>query len=464
MSDTANDGRQSADYFLLGLVSNPFMFERGKRSSNIGLAVETAAHGNQLLRAVLDASDSERKRVVWVEEMDKAPSMYCTAAQTSAERTMINDESLGILPAYLQLFMLHVGRIRATLNVLCERVATRSFDRTLAAWIETFAQDPDIDLDEWEEVSDGAWEEFVSEFSSAPLETLEEHFGPCVLERVRIARPPADIREASLEEEPEETDVSLEEDALTADVPRSDAVQILDACGNPALSDDGEVIDGSSTSSDPVVDYIVAYTRKYLSPVIGRALVVYLERGFGQLSSELKITKAPRKTLKAIVRLVKLRFRTIVVVYDGFGTWPTVPDELRTKIVTALTELKLLLGDDAVLVFLSGTDQTPELEDQFVGSATRLAWDFQGARDLKENEDRVTRELIEHWIGMAMLSGSSTGSTVDSIDRIRDATEGSLEPFLLAAGEAIEHSVERGAEAVEDEDVAYALEQLAVEE
>ena len=55
----------------------------------------------------------------------------------------------------------------------------------------------------------------------------------------------------------------------------------------------------SRTTTRAVLDYLIEYTRAHLSPVIARGLRMYRERGLSALAEELKITKAPRKTLAA---------------------------------------------------------------------------------------------------------------------------------------------------------------------
>ena len=94
-----------------------------------------------------------------------------------------------------------------------------------------------------------------------------------------------DMRHGSFEEDGEETDDSVEIDDTIGDAPGTAA--LLEASAQRADED------------APVVDYLIEYTRAHLSPVIARALRMYKERGLSALAEEIKITKAPRKTLTA---------------------------------------------------------------------------------------------------------------------------------------------------------------------
>ncbi len=61
------------------------------------------------------------------------------------------------------------------------------------------------------------------------------------------------------------------------------------------------------------------------------------------LTAELTITKAPRKTLTALVRFARLRFRKIVLIYDGFDNWSATPADIRSQITGTLSELRWML-------------------------------------------------------------------------------------------------------------------------
>ena len=46
-----------------------------------------------------------------------------------------SDDSLNVVHAYIQLYMMRKGRVRSTLGAVGERIAFRSFDETLASYV-----------------------------------------------------------------------------------------------------------------------------------------------------------------------------------------------------------------------------------------------------------------------------------------------------------------------------------------
>jgi len=448
----------TARYRNLGLVGNPFRPRLERGDEHLEIETEALAEGHKLLSTIFEAAAAERKRTVWIEKSAKAANTYSVRAQSLAEQTLIRDDDLNILPCYLQLFMMHVGRIRATLGVVAERIATRSFDRTLAELVRTVTKEPDIGLAEWGALGPGEWDEFLAAFDSDALNAVAEHFGECVLERAIITRPGADVREVSLDAEPEEVADSEEEDEFTAKMPPANLDTVtFDACGNmvAAEPDTGEV---PAAGLSAVAEYVIAWAGTHLSPVVARGLRAYAARGFGQMSSELKITKAPRKTLAALIKLARMRFDSIVIMYDGFDNWPMVPTELKAQIVTALTEIRLMFGEDGVIVILSGTDQTPDLEEQFSGSARRVVWEFEGLRIYKSANNTVTPDLVQHWLDLAVLPGAEPIVFTDSpLAGLLDEVDGDISRFIPVAAAAVDAAADRGARTVEADDVKLGL-------
>ncbi len=98
-----------------------------------------------------------------------------------------------------------------------------------------------------------------------------------------------DIRHGNFEEDGEEADDSVEIDDTIGDAPGTAAL----------LAASAEKADEDSA----IIDYLIEYTRAHLSPVFARALRMYKERGLSALAEEIKITKAPRKTLAAAIEL-----------------------------------------------------------------------------------------------------------------------------------------------------------------
>jgi len=433
-------------YRALGLVANPFLNLRNRENESLAMALEIQSQANRLIASVDMAAAAQRGATIWVEKSDQVHSSYQRAALIWSEKALLHDEDLCVLPAYVQLFVAKVGRIRSVLNVVAERLATGSFDKTLAAWLGLHIDAPDTELSEWVAVQDGPWDEFAQAFKADPLEALAGVFGPNVMFRALEVEPPIDLRSVNLEEEPEETDVSLEDDDQTAAIPEA---VVFD-----------EDVDGDADQAivdvpDPVYVYLVALARKTLSPVIARGLKVYAARGAAPLSDELKITKAPRKTLKALVDFAALRFRRVVVVFDGYDNWNMMPQELRAKYVGALSEIKLLLGSHAIMVFLVSTDEAPELDEMF-GGGSRLAWDFPNITRLKDAE--LEAAFVESWIADATLPGSEPAvSARGLLDAFMSEADGDLQAFCAMAAAAIEDMAQRGSASLDEPAVSAGM-------
>jgi len=430
-------------YRALGLVSNPFLNVRNRDNESLAMALEIQSQANRLIASVDMAAAAQRGAIIWVEKSDQVHGSYQRSALIEAEKALLHDEDLNVLPAYVQLFVAKVGRIRSVLNVVAERLATGSFDQTLAAWLSPLIDNPDTELDEWASAEGDPWDEFARSFKVDSLQALAGVFGPNVMFRALEAEPPIDLRSVNLEEEPEETDVSPEDDASTAVIPEAVAVDELS---------DGESDEAVVDVPDPVYLYLLALARKTLSPVVARGLKVYATRGAAPLSDELKITKAPRKTLKALADLATARYRKVVVVFDGYDNWNMMPQELRAKYVGALSEMKLLLGSEVVMVFLVSTDEAPELDEMF-GGGTRLAWDFPNITELKDAG--LKDEFIESWIADATLPGSEPAvSARVLLDAFQDEATGNLEAFCAMAAAAIEDMADRGSATFDETAVA----------
>ncbi len=417
-------------YRPLGIIANPYLDRRHRDTEDLPMALEIQSQANMLLAAVDAAATADRGATFWLEKSDQVHGSYHRSALIETEKSLLQDEDLNVLHAYVQLFAAKVGRIRSVLNVIAERLATRSFDRTLAAWLSPYIATPDTELPEWE-AAEALWDDFAAEFDADPLEALAEVLGPNVMFRAIEVNPPVDLRPANLEEEPEENDSSVEDDETTSKIP--EPIEFVD--------EDEEVVEAVTDMPDPIFEYLVALARKTLSPVIARGIRVYADRGAGPLSEELKITKAPRKTLKVLARLANLRFRRVVIVFDGYDNWNIMPEELRAKYVGALSEMRLLLGSDAIMVFMVNTGEAPEMDEMFGGS-NRMMWDFPNLSKIKGNE--LAPEIVESWMACATIPGVEPGISAQGLlDTLGDDAANDLSAFATAAAAAIEDLVER---------------------
>jgi hypothetical protein len=155
--------------------------------------------------------------------------------------------------------------------------------------------------------------------------------------------------------------------------------------------------------------------------------------------------------LSAIVRFARIRFRKIVIIYDGFDNWAQTPADVRSQITGTLSELRWMLEEDAVVGIALQPGKVPELEEQF-GAGTHVDWDFPGIIPLEEAPDAIDVEMIDRWLAAATPSGGTPLTLGDPVlSALLDGSNGSLKAFVLAAGIAIENAAERGASVLDNE-------------
>lgn len=431
--------RRDAGYYAsIGLVANPFVVTP-EDGIGLGVALEIEAATNSLYALLVDAASQANPKPVLVSK-GAIPSYYPLRAIANLEATLVADERLNVLHAYIQLYMMRKGRVRSTLGVLGERLAFRSFDETLARYLHRVVDSRDEELIERVGVDAAALDEFAAALKRDPAGAVATYFGAPELERRPQLAEVLDIRLASLAADVEEGDSAAEVDDSVGEAPGTGLV----------LADEPDL------SPDAVVDYLVAYTEKHLSKVLARGLRVYRERGLAALSAELKVTKAPRKTLKALANLASARFDKMAIIYDGFDNWGAIDPELRQTIVTSLTEMRWMLDGQAVFVLLLEAGKVPELEEQF-GAATRLDWDFPGLVATQDAPDVLDRTLVDRWLASAARVASGPMTMDDPVlDALAEDARGSLEHFAAAAALAIEDAAGRGVPALDDEALAAA--------
>jgi len=415
-------------YAPLGLITNPF---RGTKGSNEpGIACEIDAAGNRLLVAIYKASFEEAPKPLWVEKNGEIPPSYSLAAIAHAETPLATDDTLNVLYAYVQLFMFKIGVTRGTLGVLAERLSFREVDTTLKAYVEKVLAAPDEELSSFQVLGPDKLAEFASAFEEDPDAAIERVFGVAELERHEELIGIVDIRRGDLEDDGDEAEDTAEVDETIGDAPGTSAL-LAEAAQNP---DD----------SSAVRDYLIEYTGAHLSPVIARGLRMYRERGLSALSEELKITKAPRKTLAGLVELSKVRFRKVALIYDEFQSWMQVPSDLRSQVVASITNIRWKLAGSAFLVFMVAPGEAPELEETF-GSGERIDWSFHNLEALQSEPETIAPAIIDEWLASATVSDATALSMTNPIlAQLAEDSDGSFSRFLALAREAVEDAAERG--------------------
>jgi hypothetical protein len=461
-----NEWVPSSTYHSLGLIANPFVLR--DPSADPFVSLETAAQSNRLLAAIDEQADQARPKVIWVEKAELPPS-YGLEAVAHVEETMIRDESLNLVHAYIQLAMMRMGRVRAILQVVSERLVLRGFDKTITAWVERVLAEPDTTIGGYEALGAERLSAFGDSFAEDPLAAVHRVFGTPLIERHMELTNVVDMRPVDLESDviDEASDgLEIESDYREA---RGVSDGVLEEMEQKQLDESGEEPSGEAVESaedeapaedtidDAVFEYVFEYTREHLSPVVARALRAYRVRGTIVAATELTITKAPRKTLAAVLKLARCRYRHVVVLFDNFDAWTVADKDLRSKVVGSLSEVRSLMGDDIEMVFLVEVDLAPELEEQF-GHALRVSWGFENLDAYFEDPAALRPESIDSWLASAALVGAAPLSLDDPVlAGLLQAADGDLIAFARMAEAAVDDAAGRGATAFDEQAKAAGL-------
>lgn len=464
----------------LGLLSNPFRIEKPARETDYpGVELVTHAAANRLLTALDAAADDPDSRPVWVEKAGGLPQSYYVGPLAEVLRATGSDEpGMNVLTGYVPLDMMRIGRVRAVLSVIAERVSGVDVDLTIAAWMRVMLASLDAELPEHSAIAASDLAALDAALESGPAATVERYFGPAVAERkgaedLEILMRISTVRQDALEVDAE--DGSGAESA--ADEAPDDAMsEVFTTPGGPSLSPQsvGEApATGSDTESQPatseqepddglpraadLVAYVVAYTSAHLSPVIARGLRAYRAQGISSMTQELKVTKAPTKTLTALCRFATCRFRKVEILFDRFDVWETVPDDLRSRIIGTFSQLRFALREVAVLALISSTGQTPELEEQFA-VATRVMWDMHGLAEVEGMEPAFDIDVAQSWMDAATLAGHARIALDEGpLVRLLPPEGAPLAPAIDLLAAAIDDAAARGVTHVDDAAVQAAL-------
>lgn len=444
MTTGPHESFDSTRYRPLGLVANPFIAEGDRDTPALRLAI--AAEANRLRVAIERATRGQTEGPLLLEKSNEYPEYYCLRAIGSVERSFGRDTGMGVLNAYIPFFTMRLGRVRATLLSLGERLAYRSFDLTLAAYLQKILAAPDDSLATYSAALAAGLDELPSLLAANPQATVASIFGEMVDERrpemsgtpdTRLNRLPADVDESVAVVEVDETlaNAPVEPTIFDAEVLENLAsAKRLEAVAPEEATQD--------SPQDPVLDYLLEYTRVHLSPVVARALDVYKQRGLNAMAYEFRVTKAPRKTLMALVRFARVRFRNVVLIWDGFESWPAVPVDLRASIVSTLTDIAQMLDGQATVVVALESGQAPEIEEAF-GMATRVAWSFPNLRELSASDVALTQEYVAEWIEAASVDYASA-EVLEALAPVFDFAGTDIALFTDVAAAAVEKAADEG--------------------
>jgi hypothetical protein len=428
-------------YQSLGLLANPFAGSLDPDEPAVTCEIQAA--GNRLLGAIWSAAQEDAPKPIRVDKNPDIPPSYALAAVSHAERSLAADDSLNVLYAYVQLFMFRMGVTRATLGVIAERLSFRDFESVLVPYVAKVLQEPDESLASYSVVGPDGLADFADKFGEDPVTAVRSIFGDEEIERHQELIGAIDPRRGGLEDEGEEDDDAIEVDETIGDAPGT-AVLLAQSAAAP---DDGA----------PVLDYLIDYTRAHLSPVVARGLRLYRERGLAALAEELKITKAPRKTLGKLIDLAMLRYGKVALLFDEFEHWSEIPVDLRSQVVASMTSMRWKLAGVAVMVLMLAAGEAPELEETFAGGPV-IGWGFDNLAQIQDSPDGIDSVVINDWLASAALPGTEPITADDpGVRRLMDASGGSLSSLLDLGRAAIEHAAERHALCIDDDAVAAAI-------
>ncbi|TLM80590.1 MAG: hypothetical protein FDZ70_00105 [Actinobacteria bacterium] len=464
------NGLPTSAYRALGLVCNPFTPWAPDKGDTIGLALSTRAASSRLISALLAASAEERSRPVWVDKTAEASTFLSVLALAEVLEVLTEDTSYGVMPTYVQLQSMKGGRVRGALGAVAEKVAGSRVDLTLAAWTREALAEPDTALAEWAPLASADLGALLDLLRDDPAKASEEIYGVLKPEREGVRQDlemlmrVSAARQERQEQEPEAADEDDGEEDLTDPAGEIFATPL-------AIPDAEDEPEGPHRVGGPhgpeavdVAAYVVAYTKEHLSPVVARGIRVYVAQGTSAMSQDLKVTKAPRKTLGALARFACARYDKVALIWDRFDIWPMMEPDMRVKITTSLAETRWALADHGVMAILSRPGEAPELEEQFA-AAGRVDWDMPHLSDVEPRGSAYHDAVVRHWLASAALDGARVWTTDDEpFATLAKERAGSIEEFCAAAAAAVDSAAARGDGAFADEDLAAGLAAAAAAE
>ncbi len=215
-----------------------------------------------------------------------------------------------------------------------------------------------------------------------------------------------------------------------------------------------------------VLDYVIEYAQVHVSPVIARALRVYRERGQVAAAAEFKVTKAPRKTLGALVRSLAHSYDDVVVILGEFEYWNGRargdPAQYRRRAVGAA-----LLARSRRATCLHRRSRAGARARGVVRLQHPLEWRFDAAtRDAERLYGAVDESIVDSWLAGCSARRARSRMTVagTALATLVERSDGTFNTFIpLARGGRRGCRRARGASTIDDEAVSAALESAAAE-
>ncbi|MDO8964661.1 MAG: hypothetical protein Q7W30_09255, partial [Coriobacteriia bacterium] len=419
MSDT-RPVPEMADYARLGFVANPFPLDDATSDDPYWMRLVTHAASNELIAAVGRAASPERPRPVLVNTAEEIPDSYPRAAQNDFLSRTAHDPGLGMVALNIPLEAMRMGKIRGTLIEVAELAAAVDWPLTAGTYIATVIADVDQGIADEIGVTPEELVEARAAFETDPRAAAERYFGT----------KSSPTTPAEKEEEGEALhEVYLRQVALDEDPTAEHEVEEEDAAIDPAVetlpeTEDEPVEEAVRVPDEEVRDYLLAYVHAHLSAAVSRALAGYRGYGDSMVAQELKVTKAPRKTLGALLKMMSARWSSVVVLYDRFDSWALMEHKMKMDILAALTELRYIVAETGVMGISIVKGAAPELEEYFA-AAEQVDWSMPELLPFYDANFAIDSALISRWLDAASVDGVSALKA--------DGPE--LEPIRLASGE-----------------------------
>jgi hypothetical protein len=432
-----------ADYSALGYVANPFATVDESGNEKYWLRLVTRAAANRLLAATLRAR--QRSCPVLVRMVEQIPDYYYRVAQNDFLRRMSDDPSLDMMSLNISLDIMRLGRIRGTIAELAELVVAVDMPSTLAAWFARELETPDTDLPESGLVTAEELAAAVEAFRADPQAAVDRFF-TVRSEPVPESELDAVVHEAYMRQVVQDVEVEKDQEgseaapALVAHVPNE--VEAAEAVPDPDAG---------------MREYLLAVARARLSPVLARAIAGYSQYGESLASQEMKVTKAPRKTLAAILRLMNARWDTVTVIYDNFSAWPILDHQTKMDILASLIELRWIIAETGVMVVAVVKGTTPELEEQFA-AAEQVDWSMPEVSTLYSGDLSLDAARVQSWLDAASAEGvSSIRADGPELAALTAAAGNDVETFSAMAEATFREAATRGATTIDDAAIAAGL-------
>lgn len=389
----------------LGLVGNPFEEPSDGSADSVGLKLCVLAAAHQLLAAIEDSVSGTVRHPIVVEKPSELPGYFSVAALATTLRAFSSNGSGGVVSAYVPIDMMRIGRVRAVLNVFAERIANGSPELLIGRWTREALLEPDVSLAEWTMLEETGFQVEIA------LDLIEDDaagfaarvFGPAVESRDGAEDLETLMRVSTTRRERLESNPALDEPLSQAEEATDDPLG--DAFTTPlGDADDRALPEGAQEdSTDPLLaEYVIAYTRENLSPVVARGIRAYQAQGCASMAEEMKVSKAPTKTLAALLRFAEGAYRAGVVLFDRLEMWENVPEDLRSSIVESIEALQANLCEQMVVVLMLVRGTAPELETAFA-DARRVVWEFKELESVRAMDAVFDPEIALSWIAAASL-------------------------------------------------------------